>query len=422
MQVGAPFPFSSPSLMDAFKKRANDNQERESSINQDTQDARGSNDDKVDSNDHINALKKKLVQESEPSALEKLQANISRNILEKLQNFHQLLNPQKKDNNFNALPPQFQSLDAQQKTKEKEDTAKVDENKATESRPIIPALDIKDFNAIPMNNFQTAHSMSYEATYDAQTGIATQQAVQTTTYNFSFSGVVTDKNGNKYNIEANVTLTRSFYTKVVGNADSLSPEVLKELQNGKPFEVDYEGDGRDLANQDFAFLFDDLGEKDQLTANKPLFSKANDLAGTSPDKTAFGALIDKAFGDGLGSMLEGLRVFAFGGDLQGKNDNTASTLPPETNKDGFNSSHLIGLGEKGIGLMYLTQMQRELFFSMNGNNATFGTRFNFQSTYISYLDQNSKDFNTLEKILRQKNLDGEKNHHDAKKAIDSYLS
>lgn len=421
MQVGSFSPFTSKqSLADAM--RYGDKESKTSPDSMKEQDKDSILEDQggsVEQKDPISALKEKLAKDNEPSALEKLRSKIAESAVSKLQGLAQRFN-NAKPNGSPSLSDVLRDKNAKDKKQETDKDKETTENKPADklqSKPnsgvqnVLGGLTLKDLNTVAMTSFTSSSAASYEAKYDSQTGVASQELAYTQTYSFTFSGTVVDKNGTKYNIEANVTLTHSLYSKITGGQDTLDPKVLEALQNGDPFNFDYEGDGSDLKDQNFGFLFDDYGSSDQLSSKDSIF----------------GGLIDKAFGEGLGSLLEGLRVFTLGGsdsqtpmplpELPQEENADMNKYMPVLNQNNNNApsgiKDLIALGEQGIGMVFITQMQRELLFQYSKDSSSFSA--SFRSTSVSYYSGKTQ---TLEELLEQQKQ--RQNGIDPKKAMQAY--
>ncbi|MDE7255551.1 MAG: hypothetical protein K2N54_05170, partial [Helicobacter sp.] len=278
------------------------------------------------------------------------------------------------------------------------------------------ALTLQDFNLIPMTNFQQSTTASYTASYDSVTGRATQEMMYSNSYSFVFKGSVTDQSGKTFNIEANITLTHSLYTRVTGGADTLTPEIMQQLQDGNPLALNFEGDGNELLGSPLALYLDNLGASDQITADP-----------------VFGDLAKVALGEGLGSLLEGLRIFKDDmiAGILGKTgdskpaDSASANLPAQKSGENTlqdwkpNLSNLLGLGEQGTGIVWFSHMQSLLYAQTHDDNGTMRySAFSYTQSVV-YANQQS----SLDLLLEQLKNQQEKEHApatDAKKAVGAY--
>ncbi|MDE7448015.1 MAG: hypothetical protein K2M51_03100, partial [Helicobacter sp.] len=267
---------------------------------------------------------------------------------------------------------------------------------------------------IPMTNFQQTTTASYTASYDSVTGQATQEMMYSNSYSFVFKGSVTDQNGKTFNIEANITLTHSLYTRVTGGADTLTPEIMQQLQDGNPLALNFEGDGNELLGSPLALYLDNLGASNQITGDP-----------------VFGDLAKTALGEGLGSLLEGLRIFKddmMAGILGKQRGDSASAadsanLPADDASQNAlqdwkpNLGNLLGLGEQGTGIVWFSHMQSLLYAQTHDDNGTMRySAFSYTQSVV-YANQQS----SLDLLLEQlKQHEKEQDSVDAKKAVDAY--
>ncbi|MDE5817620.1 MAG: hypothetical protein K2H55_08965, partial [Helicobacter sp.] len=307
MQIGSVSPlsaFAPRSIADALQQP--ENEKETPAQNAQTEDAEQG----VSKKDPISVLRAQLAKESEPTALEKFQQDFAKKALESFSKIAQAWRENSSSKNSGtslldsiviAQPDSAKEAqeaeEAARKAKEAEELAKAEEQQRAQAEKLQAqsagnALTLQDFNLIPMTNFQQTTTASYTASYDSVTGQATQEMMYSNSYSFVFKGSVTDQNGKTFNIEANITLTHSLYTRVTGGADTLTPEIMQQLQDGNPLALNFEGDGNELLGSPLALYLDNLGASNQITGDP-----------------VFGDLAKTALGEGLGSLLEGLRIF-----------------------------------------------------------------------------------------------------------------
>lgn len=358
----------------------------------------------VDKNNPLDLLKERLAKENAPSALDKLHIDLAKNALESLSRIarawqdthHVMANPLAKNIQLPDKTPDSKELaDASNDAK----SEKVDESKASHTNGDARTL---DYSIIPMVNFEHNVSSSYKARYDSQTGQAIQEFAYSNTYSFSFKGRITDQNGKSYHIEANVTLSHSLYSKVVGGAESLDPKTLQRIQDGNPLELSYEGDGKDVDNLNL--FLDDAGASKQISEN-PFFSD----------------MIDKAFGEGLGSLLDGLRIFNQNLAFDSKHNPFGTNPSLNEHKDSANQTlspniqQLLGIGEQGIGIVAFSSMQRFFYAQSHDGNGHF--------SYASFMHNvfYAQNQTSLEVLLeKQNNKEQQATAKDVKKALQTY--
>lgn len=425
MQIGSVAPFSAfapRSIADALQKP--ENEKEAPAQNAQTQDAGQG----VGKKDPIAILREQLAKESEPTALQKFQQDFAKKALESFSKIAQAWRENSNSKNSGtslldsiviAEPRSAEAEEAARKAKEVEELAKAEEEQRAQAQKAqaqsAPTFTLQDFNLIPMTNFQQTTTASYTASYDNVTGRATQEMLYSNSYSFVFKGSVTDQNGKTFNIEANITLTHSLYTRVTGGADTLTPEIMQQLQDGNPLALDFEGDGNELLGSPLALYLDNLGASNQITGDP-----------------VFGDLAKVALGEGLGSLLEGLRIFKddmIAGILgkQGDGAKTADSAPaslPGSQQGALqdwkpNLSNLLGLGEQGTGIVWFSHMQSLLYAQTHEDNGAM--RYSAFSYTQSVLVANQQS--SLDLLLEQLKNQQEKEHTsptDVKKAMDAY--
>ena len=431
MQIGSVSPlsaFAPRSIADALQKPEN---EQAPAQNAQTEDAEQG----VSKKDPIAILRAQLAKESEPTALEKFQQDFAKKAMESFSKIAQAWRENSSSTSGTSLLDSIviaqpdsakeaqEAEEAAKKAKEAEELAKAEQEQRAQAEKTAQkaqpqgasALSLQDFNLIPMTNFQQTTTASYTSSYDSVTGRATQEMSYSNSYSFVFKGSVTDQNGKTFNIEANITLTHSLYTRVTGGADTLTPEIMQQLQDGNPLALNFEGDGNELLGSPLALYLDNLGASNQITGDP-----------------VFGDLAKVALGEGLGSLLEGLRIFKddmIAGILgktgdSAKPDSASANLPAQSNENTLqdwkpNLSNLLGLGEQGTGIVWFSHMQSLLYAQTHDDNGTMRySAFSYTQSVV-YANQQS----SLDLLLEQLKNQQEKEHApatDAKKAVDAY--
>ncbi|MDE7173971.1 MAG: hypothetical protein K2N70_06440, partial [Helicobacter sp.] len=186
-------------------------------------------------------------------------------------------------------------------------------------------------------------------------------------------------------------------------------------QDGNPLALNFEGDGNELLGSPLALYLYNLGASNQITGDP-----------------VFGDLAKVALGEGLGSLLEGLRIFKddmIAGILgktgdSAKPDSASASLPAQSNENTLqdwkpNLSNLLGLGEQGTGIVWFSHMQSLLYAQTHDDNGTMRySAFSYTQSVV-YANQQS----SLDLLLEQLKNQQEKEHApatDAKKAVDAY--
>ena len=429
MQIGSVSPlsaFAPRSIADALQQP--ENEKEAPAQNAQTEDAEQG----VSKKDPISVLRAQLAKESEPTALEKFQQDFAKKALESFSKIAQAWRENSSSKNSGtslldsiviAQPDSAKEAqeaeEAARKAKEAEELAKAEEQQRAQAEKLQAqsagnALTLQDFNLIPMTNFQQTTTASYTASYDSVTGQATQEMMYSNSYSFVFKGSVTDQNGKTFNIEANITLTHSLYTRVTGGADTLTPEIMQQLQDGNPLALNFEGDGNELLGSPLALYLDNLGASNQITGDP-----------------VFGDLAKTALGEGLGSLLEGLRIFKDDmiADILGKQRGDSASAADSANLPADDASqnalqdwkpnlgNLLGLGEQGTGIVWFSHMQSLLYAQTHDDNGTMRySAFSYTQSVV-YANQQS----SLDLLLEQlKQHEKEQDSVDAKKAVDAY--
>lgn len=413
MQIGSiNSPFTPRTLADAWQKP-------EEAARQQNTEAQNTDENAVGKKDPIAVLREQLAKESEPTAMEKFQQDFAKKALESFSKIAQAWrdthsNKQSGTSLLDSIKiaqPQDSTKEAEEaakKAKEAEDLAKAEK---PQQQSASNGLTIQDFNLIPMTNFQQTTTASYTASYDNITGQATQELMYSNSYSFVFKGSVTDQNGKTFEIEANITLTHSLYTRVTGGADTLTPEIMQQLQDGNPLALNFEGDGSELLGSPLGLYLDNLGASNQITGDP-----------------VFGDLAKTALGEGLGSLLEGLRIFkddmiaGILGKKQGDSTDSAHLPADNSNQSALqdwkpNLNNLLGLGEQGTGIVWFSHMQSLFYAQTHDANGTMRySAFSYTQSVAIAKQQSSLDL-LLEQL---KNQDKEQAPVDAKKVVDAY--
>ena len=216
-------------------------------------------------------------------------------------------------------------------------------------------------------------SLSYsEANFSAmsmsgESGSLSIASAQTRSINLSLSATLRDRNGSLTKINLELTMQESFISTLRSSRsalDSKGTAPSEKLKLLDPLVIDYLGNGTELKDKTFKFDLDSDGKPDQISMLK------RGSGFLALDKNGDGKINDgsELFGTRNGDGFADLARYDSNGDRKiDKNDpifNKLRIWTPDENGNG----RLIGLGEAGIGALYLDAKRSEqIMKGMNGN-------------------------------------------------------
>ena len=216
-------------------------------------------------------------------------------------------------------------------------------------------------------------SLSYsEANFSAmsmsgESGSLSIASARTRSINLSLSATLRDRNGSLTKINLELTMQESFISTLRSSRsalDSKGTAPSEKLKLLDPLVIDYLGNGTELKDKTFKFDLDSDGKPDQISMLK------RGSGFLALDKNGDGKINNgsELFGTKSGDGFADLARYDSNGDRKiDKNDpifNKLRIWTPDENGNG----RLIGLGEAGIGALYLDAKRSEqIMKGMNGN-------------------------------------------------------
>ena len=173
----------------------------------------------------------------------------------------------------------------------------------------------------------------------------------------SISGTIVASDGTQKQLDINIGISQSF----VQNLQISRPNATQNIPQGvnkkivDPLVIDYEGNGTELSDTKMRFDLDSDGTPDQIATLK----KGSGFLAL--DKNGDGKINDgnELFGTKSGDGFKDLSVYDSNGDGKiDKDDPIYDKLriwTPDANGEG----KLVGLGEKGVGVIYLNPRESE---------------------------------------------------------------
>lgn len=243
---------------------------------------------------------------------------------------------------------------------------------------------LKEFDSLFKAPTQgTSQSSSFEATLSTSQssyrGLSLTQgedgatlslaSIENRSLSFSLSGVL--KDGNKeVSVNIEVTLQESFIQTLQLNQntstrpDSIGVAPSEKVKMIDPLVIDYLGVGTELSDKSFSFDLDSDGTPDQISTLK------RGSGFLALDKNNDGVINDgnELFGTQSGDGFADLALYDLNGDGKiDKNDPIYASLRIWTPKED-GTSRLMGLGEAGIGAIYLNAKESEKLMQGSSGN------------------------------------------------------
>lgn len=182
----------------------------------------------------------------------------------------------------------------------------------------------------------------------------------------SISGTMVGSDGVSRNLELNINVSQSFMQNLQINSSNATKNIPQGVNKKivDPLVIDYDGSGTELSDTKMRFDLDSDGTPDQISTLK----KGSGFLAL--DKNGDGKINDgnELFGTQSGDGFKDLSIYDENGDGKiDKDDPIYDKLriwTPDANGEG----QLVGLGEKGIGVIYLNaQESQEMMRGQNGD-------------------------------------------------------
>lgn len=174
----------------------------------------------------------------------------------------------------------------------------------------------------------------------------------------SIQGTIVANDGTKKQLDISIGVSQSFVQNLQINNNSSNTQNIAQTPNKNiidPLVIDYDGNGTDLSDTKMQFDLDSDGTPNQIATLK----KGSGFLAL--DKNNDGKINDgnELFGTKSGDGFKDLRVY------DSNKDGKIDKEDPIYNKlriwtpDGSGEGKLVGLGEKGIGVIYLNPQESE---------------------------------------------------------------
>ncbi|WP_297577987.1 hypothetical protein [Helicobacter sp. UBA3407] len=213
----------------------------------------------------------------------------------------------------------------------------------------------------------TMSDLLYNKNFASQiigSGISLSQGFSTS-LEVSISGKIIGSDGIEKSLDLSISVSQSFMQNLQissSNATKIPEDVNKKVID--PLVIDYEGSGTELSDTKMRFDLDSDGTPDQISTLK----KGSGFLAL--DKNGDGKINDgsELFGTQSGDGFKDLSIYDSNNDGKiDKDDPIYDKLriwTPDANGEG----QLVGLGEKGIGVIYLNaQESQEMMRGENGD-------------------------------------------------------
>ena len=173
----------------------------------------------------------------------------------------------------------------------------------------------------------------------------------------SIQGTIIASDGTQKQLDINIGISQSF----VQNLQISRPNATQNIPQGvnkkiiDPLVIDYEGNGTELSDTKMRFDLDSDGTPDQIATLK----KGSGFLAL--DKNGDGKINDgnELFGTKSGDGFKDLSVYDSNGDGKIDKDDPIYDKLRIWTPDGNGEGKLVGLGEKGVGVIYLNPRESE---------------------------------------------------------------
>lgn len=255
------------------------------------------------------------------------------------------------NNKFGDLHKQIVSHAIEKIAEIKNDIMKIWEELYGQDRPTSSIDSIKDITDLISGNITTRPPIQIGG---SQSGISITQGFYQS-LELSIKGTIVGQDGVKKELDLSISISQSFIQNIQingSNSGNGSGSIVDKEEGAEiidPLVIDYEGNGTELSDTTMSFDLDSDGKEDQISTLK----KGSGFLAL--DKNNDGKINDgnELFGTQSGDGFKDLAQYDSNKDGKiDKNDpiyNKLRIWSPNEKGEG----ELVGLGEKGIGVIYL---------------------------------------------------------------------
>lgn len=182
----------------------------------------------------------------------------------------------------------------------------------------------------------------------------------------SISGTMVGNDGVSRNLELSINVSQSFMQNLQVNSSNATQNIPQGVNKKivDPLVIDYDGSGTELSDTKMRFDLDSDGTPDQISTLK----KGSGFLAL--DKNGDGKINDgnELFGTQSGDGFKDLSVYDENGDGKIDKDDPIYDKLRIWTPDAKGEGQLVGLGEKGVGVIYLNaQESQEMMRGQNGD-------------------------------------------------------
>ena len=173
----------------------------------------------------------------------------------------------------------------------------------------------------------------------------------------SIQGTIVASDGTQRQLDINIGISQSFVQNLQLNRSNATQNIPQGVNKKiiDPLVIDYEGNGTELSDTKMRFDLDSDGTPDQIATLK----KGSGFLAL--DKNGDGKINDgnELFGTKSGDGFKDLSVYDSNGDGKIDKDDPIYDKLRIWTPDGNGEGKLVGLGEKGVGVIYLNTKESE---------------------------------------------------------------
>lgn len=173
----------------------------------------------------------------------------------------------------------------------------------------------------------------------------------------SIQGTIVASDGTQRQLDINIGISQSFVQNLQLNRSNATQNIPQGVNKKiiDPLVIDYEGNGTELSDTKMRFDLDSDGTPDQIATLK----KGSGFLAL--DKNGDGKINDgnELFGTKSGDGFKDLSVYDSNGDGKIDKDDPIYDKLRVWTPDGNGEGKLVGLGEKGVGVIYLNPKESE---------------------------------------------------------------
>lgn len=173
----------------------------------------------------------------------------------------------------------------------------------------------------------------------------------------SIQGTIVASDGTQRQLDINIGISQSFVQNLQLNRSNATQNIPQGVNKKiiDPLVIDYEGNGTELSDTKMRFDLDSDGTPDQIATLK----KGSGFLAL--DKNGDGKINDgnELFGTKSGDGFKDLSVYDSNGDGKIDKDDPIYDKLRIWTPDGNGEGKLVGLGEKGVGVIYLNPKESE---------------------------------------------------------------